>query len=68
MEEKSRRGGRRPNAGRPSNGRNIAITVRISREAMDILDKEDNKSRYIDELIKNTPGSHDRGVDCKKDD
>ncbi len=47
-----RRGGVRPGAGRPSNGRTIAVTFRISQESMDILSRVGNKSQFIDVLIK----------------
>ena len=52
MEKK--RGGYRPNAGRPATDRKIPLSVRISQEAMEKLETlTDNKSQYIDELIKN---------------
>ena len=51
--EQSQRGGRRPNAGRPANDRSIPLSVRISQRAMDLLNsRTDNKSEYIDSLIK----------------
>jgi len=47
------RGGRRSGAGRPANDRSIALSVRITQEAMDILnEKTTNKSEFIDNLIK----------------
>ena len=47
------RGGRRSGAGRPANDRSIALSVRITQEAMDILnERTTNKSEYIDNLIK----------------
>lgn len=55
MEEvKKKRGGKRPGAGRPANGRNISIGLKISKEAYDILGKQKNRSKFIDELIKST--------------
>lgn len=54
MEQKqNQRGGRRSGAGRPANDRSIALSVRITQEAMDILnERTTNKSEYIDNLIK----------------
>lgn len=46
------RGGRREGSGRPETDRKIAISVRISREAADKLATVDNKSEFLDELIK----------------
>ena len=51
--EKKKRGGSRPGAGRPANDRNIMVGVRISQEAADILNAQKNKSEYIDNLIRN---------------
>lgn len=52
MEEK-RRGGARPNAGRPETDRKIAVTIRISQEAFGKLNLlTNNKSQFIDNLIK----------------
>ena len=45
-------GGPRPNSGRPSTDRKVALSVRISQEAADILQTVTNKSEYIDQLIK----------------
>ena len=54
--EKKQRGGRRPNSGRPTNDRNIAISVRVSQEAFDKLNRlTKNKSEYLDNLIKEQP-------------
>ena len=39
--------------GRPATGRTYAISVRISREAAEILSTKKNKSEYIDGLIRN---------------
>lgn len=51
----NQRGGRRSGAGRPANDRSISLSVRITQEAMDILnEKTNNKSEYIDFLIKQT--------------
>ena len=54
MEEKQKtRGGRRAGAGRPANDRSISLTVRITQEAMDKLNRmTSNKSEFIDRLIK----------------
>ncbi|MDE5788412.1 MAG: hypothetical protein K2H79_07725 [Bacteroidaceae bacterium] len=55
MEEvKKQRGGRRPGAGRPANGRNIQVSFKISLEAYEILNKQANRSKFIDELIKDS--------------
>ena len=51
-EKKNNRGGRREGAGRRCSGRSIAMTVRISPEALDKLNElTRNKSEYIDALI-----------------
>lgn len=48
-----KRGGFRPGAGRPAGERTVMLSVRISQQAMDILNsKTGNKSEYIDGLIK----------------
>lgn len=52
MEIINRRGGARPNSGRPSNDRKYMLNVRISKEAHDIICEQKNKSEYIDNLIK----------------
>lgn len=52
MEEKKQWGGYREGGGRPSTDRNIAISVRISQEANELLKQQKNKSEYIDRLIK----------------
>lgn len=52
MEDKKQHGGRRSGAGRPANGRNIMVGVRITKEAADILNAQHNKSAFIDNLIK----------------
>ena len=38
--------------GRPVTDRNVAVTIRISQEAADILREQRNKSEFIDTLIK----------------
>lgn len=38
--------------GRPVTDRNVAVTIRISQEAADILSQQKNKSEFIDKLIK----------------
>lgn len=49
---KPSRGGFREGAGRPETNRKVALSVRISQEAMDILNGlTDNKSEFIDRLI-----------------
>lgn len=45
-------GGPRPNSGRPTNDRNFALHVRISKEANDKINAVGNKSEVIDKLIK----------------
>ena len=56
MEEKKQHGGRRPGSGRPANDRNIMVGVRLSKEAVDKLNRlTPNKSEYIDKLIKEQP-------------
>ena len=53
MEEKRKHGGRRAGSGRPSNDRNIAISVRVSQEAFDKLNRlTKNKSEFIDNILK----------------
>ena len=37
--------------GRPATGRNKGLSVRISKEAYNLIKKEKNKSEYIDKLI-----------------
>ena len=39
-------------SGRPATGRTVAISVRISKQAAEILSSKKNKSEYIDELIR----------------
>lgn len=53
-EEKKQWGGYREGGGRPTTDRNIAVTVRISQEASDILNEQKNKSEFVDSLIKST--------------
>lgn len=52
MEIINKRGGVRPNSGRPANDRNYTLHVKISKEANDIVCAKGNKSEYIDKLIK----------------
>ena len=40
--------------GRPVTDRNVAVTIRISQEASDILSQQKNKSEFIDTLIKDS--------------
>ena len=53
-EEKKQWGGYREGGGRPTTDRNIAVTIRISQEASDILNEQKNKSEFVDSLIKST--------------
>lgn len=57
MKEKDKNwGGARDGAGRHSSGRNVPLMVRITQEANDKLNRlTDNKSEYIDTLIKQQP-------------
>lgn len=50
--EKKQHGGRREGAGRPRGDRSIAISVKISVEASEMLNMQKNKAEYIDNLIK----------------
>lgn len=51
--DKPQRGGVRPNSGRPATDLKVMLSVRISQEAADLLNKATNKkSEYIDNLIK----------------
>lgn len=51
-----KRGGVRPNSGRPANNRNVQVLVRISQEAADKLNRiTNNKSEFIENLIKQQP-------------
>lgn len=50
--ERSNWGGARPGGGRPPTNRNVSVNFRISQEAADLLNKQKNKSEYIDNLIK----------------
>ena len=52
----SSRGGRRSGAGRPANDRNVMVSVRLSQEAVDKLNRlTNNKAEYLDRLIKEQP-------------
>ena len=54
--KKENRGGARPGSGRPKAGRSVTLSVRITPEAWEHLEKlTDNKSVYLDELIKKQP-------------
>jgi hypothetical protein len=56
MEQQNNRGGRRSGAGRPANDRNIVVSVRLSQEAVDKLNRmTNNKSWFIDKIIKQLP-------------
>lgn len=50
------RGGRREGAGRPAGDRNRMVCLRLSDEAVTKLDRlTDNRSEYIDRMIKEQP-------------
>ena len=52
----TKRGGVRPNSGRPANNRNVQLLVRITQESADKLSRlTKNKSEYIENLIKQQP-------------
>lgn len=52
MQEENKRRGR----GRPANDRSVMLSVRITQEAMDKLNRlTKNKAEYIDTLIKEQP-------------
>lgn len=56
MTNDNKRGGRRPGSGRPANDRNIMVSVRLSQEAVDKLNRlTNNKAEYLDKLIKEQP-------------
>jgi len=56
MENQIKRGGVRPNSGRPANDRSVQLLVRITKESADKLRRlTTNKSEYIDNLIKEQP-------------
>lgn len=56
MENQTNRGGRRSGAGRPANDRNVMVSVRLSQEAVDKLNRlTNNKAEYLDRLIKEQP-------------
>lgn len=50
-DNKTKRGGRREGAGRPSTNRHKAVTIRLSLDAWNKLQRFKNKSRYIENLI-----------------
>lgn len=52
MKPKNRHGGARPGSGRPASDRNIPLMVRVSPEAVQVLDGVKNKSEYVDNLIR----------------
>lgn len=54
--EEVKRGGVRPNSGRPETDRKCAVTIRISQESLDKFNRlTKNKSEYIDKLIQEQP-------------
>lgn len=51
--EKTKRGGKREGAGRPSGGKNTAtITIRIPKDVEEILRNQENKSAYIIDAVR----------------
>lgn len=50
-ERKGGRGGRREGSGRKALGKK-AVTLRLSEESVEILARQENKSEFVDELIK----------------
>ena len=48
----SSRGGRREGSGRKALGKK-AVTLKLSEESVEILSRQENKSEFVDELIKN---------------
>lgn len=56
MTEKKNRGGARPNSGRHPLGRNVPLMVRITPEASELLNTVDNKSKFVDAVIKKELG------------
>ena len=47
----SGRGGRREGSGRKALGKK-AVTLKLSEESVEILARQENKSEFVDELIK----------------
>ena len=52
-------------SGRPATGRTVAISVRISKQAAEILSKKKNKSEYIDVLIRHDAALEKLDKECK---
>lgn len=50
-------------SGRPATGRTEAISVRISKQAAEILSNKKNKSAYVDELIRKDAAQQVEGED-----
>ena len=50
--KKSGRGGRREGSGRKALGKK-AVTLKLSEESVAVLARQENKSEFVDELIKN---------------
>lgn len=48
----SGRGGRREGSGRKALGKK-AVTLKLSEESVAVLARQENKSEFVDELIKN---------------
>ena len=56
MSNDKNHGGRRTGAGRPANERSVMVGVRLTQEAADKLNRlTNNKSEYLDNLIKKQP-------------
>ena len=54
----NKRGGYRPNSGRPANDRNFTLHVRISKEANDIVCAQHNKSVSIHTPARGVTGEY----------
>lgn len=53
MAEGKKLGGARPGSGRPPTDRNVRLTIKLSEEAVKILDElTTNRSKYLDQLLK----------------
>lgn len=56
VNKSNRRGGWRPGSGRPRNRRKVALSVKVTPEAMDALNERTvNKSEFIDNLLLHLP-------------
>ena len=52
-------------SGRPATGRTVGISVRISKQAAEILSNKKNKSEYIDVLIRHDAALEKLDKECK---